>query len=215
MRPRLVVLHYTAMRSAEAALARLCDPSCEVSSHWLIGRDGRLWSLVDEVERAWHAGAGRWGGSGDVNSRSVGIEIDNDGRAPFSAPAMAALEHLLPGVMARHAIPPQGVIGHSDLAPTRKSDPGPRFDWRRLARQGLAVWPSVTAPDAGAVPDEGRFLRDAATFGWPADLGLEPVLAALRLRFRPQASGPLGPPDMAIAADLARRFPVDRDAAST
>jgi len=206
LRPRFVVLHHTAMASAEAALERLCAPEFEVSAHWLIGRDGRLWSLVSEESRAWHAGAGRWGGYSDMNSRSVGIEIDNDGRTPFSAPAMARLERLLPAVMARWAVPPEGVIAHSDMAPGRKSDPGPRFDWRRLARLGLSVWPCA---EDGVPVDEARFLADAGAFGWPAELGLAPVLAALRLRFRPGASGPLAPADAAVAADLARRFPVD------
>nr|WP_275982274.1 N-acetylmuramoyl-L-alanine amidase [Frigidibacter sp. ROC022] len=206
-------MHYTAMRSAAAALDRLCDPAFEVSSHWLVGRDGRLWSLVDEERRAWHAGAGQWGGRGDVNSRSVGIEIDNDGQAPFSAPAMATLERLLGQVMRRHGIPPEGVIAHSDLAPLRKSDPGPRFDWRRLARLGLAVWPDTAVQEAGTAPDAARFLALAARFGWPVEAGLGPVLTALRLRFRPRASGPLAAADMAIAADLARRFPVDRGSA--
>lgn len=212
LRPELIVLHFTAMGSAEAALDRLCDPVHQVSAHWLIGRDGRLWSLVEEEQRAWHAGAGGWGGRGDVNSRSIGIEIDNDGRTPFAAPAMAVLERLLPGVMGRWRIEPHSVIAHSDMAPERKTDPGPRFDWRRLARQGLSVWPETThGPD----PEPERFLTDAAIFGWPTDAGLATVLAALRLRFRPGAVGPLDAADMAIAADLARRFPVDGSRPST
>lgn len=204
-RPDLVVLHYTAMASAEAALARLCDPAAEVSAHWLIGRDGRLWQLVDEAQRAWHAGAGAWGAVTDVNSRSVGIEIDNDGQSPFSEPAMAALERLLPEVLARWAIPPERVIGHADMAPARKVDPGPRFDWRRLARRGLSVW-----PEPGPAGDFGESLR---AFGYPE---AEPahLLAAFRARFRPWAAGPVDACDRAHAADLARRYPVDGGAGS-
>ena len=140
LRPELVVLHFTEMASAEAALARLCDPSAEVSAHYLIGRDGRLWHLVDEEMRAWHAGAGAWRGRGDVNSRSIGIELDNDGRSPFTQPLMARLERLLPGILTRWAIPARGVIAHSDMAPDRKVDPGARFDWQRLARAGVGRW---------------------------------------------------------------------------
>jgi N-acetylmuramoyl-L-alanine amidase len=146
LRPSLVVLHYTAMASAEAALARLCDPGAEVSCHWLIDEDGRLFALVPEELRAWHAGAGTWRGRGDVNSRSIGIELQNDGRSPFPERQMAALERLLPGIMARWEIAPAGVIAHSDMAPDRKADPGPRFDWRRLARAGLSVWPEARRP---------------------------------------------------------------------
>lgn len=132
------MIHYTAMDSAEAALARLCDPETEVSAHYLIGADGRVWQMVDEERRAWHAGAGEWQGRGDVNSRSIGIELDNRGTHPFAEPQIAVLERLLAGIMARWDIGPDGVIGHSDSAPGRKSDPGPRFDWARLERQGLA-----------------------------------------------------------------------------
>lgn len=208
VRPSLVVLHYTSMASAEAALARLCDPAPEVSSHYLIAADGRLWQLVDEDARAWHAGAGEWGGAGDVNSRSIGIELDNDGRQPFAEPLMARLEALLRDVLARWQIPPEGVIAHADMAPARKSDPGPRFDWRRLARQGLAVWPDPPAGSDAAVVDPGRFRAATASFGYP-DAALAEILRAFRDRFRPWARGPLSASDIAAAETLARRYPVD------
>jgi N-acetylmuramoyl-L-alanine amidase len=195
LRPSLVVLHYTAMTSAEAALARLCDPVSEVSCHWLIGEAGQVFALVPEELRAWHAGAGSWGGAGDVNSRSIGIELQNDGRSPFPEPQMAALEALLPGVMGRWGIAPLGVIAHSDMAPDRKADPGPRFDWRRLARAGLSVWPELAPP--------GAFAADLAAFGYP-EASDDLLLAALRLRFRPWAAGPMEDADRALAAGLAR-----------
>jgi len=195
LRPSLVVLHYTAMASAEAALARLCDPAAEVSCHWLIGEDGAVFALVPERLRAWHAGAGEWGGAGDVNSRSIGIELQNDGRSPFPARQMAALETLLAGVMERWGIAPGGVIAHSDMAPDRKVDPGPRFDWRRLARAELSVWPEPAPP--------GDFAADAQAFGYP-EVAEDLLLAALRLRFRPWATGPLDDEDRALAAGLAR-----------
>jgi len=138
-RPSLVVLHYTATQSAAAALDRLCDPGAEVSAHYLVDYDGSVSALVEEDKRAWHAGAGAWGEIADVNSHSIGIELQNDGAEPFGEPQMAALEALLRDVMARWGIPPEGVIGHEHCAPGRKIDPGPRFDWARLARQGLAA----------------------------------------------------------------------------
>jgi len=205
--PDLIVLHYTAMTDADAALARLCDPAAEVSAHYLIGRDGQLFHLVDEAERAWHAGAGCWGDVGDVNSRSIGIELDNAGDQPFAAALMARLEELLSDLLPRWQIPPERVIGHSDAAPDRKSDPGRRFDWRRLARQGLSVWPEAGRP---APPDEENFRVATARIGYGDAWTTDRVLDAFRQRFRPWGTGPLDAADMAAAQDLARRFPVDR-----
>lgn len=202
----MVVIHYTAMASTEAALQRLCDPLHEVSAHYLIGAQGTVWRMVPEAARAWHAGAGRWGDVTDVNSRSIGIELANDGRSPFAAAQMRALDRLLADILARHAIPPARVIGHSDMAAARKADPGPRFDWRRLALLGLSVWPY-----RGRAP--GDFRADAVRFGYDPELSDDLLLAAFRLRFRPWARGPLGPADAAAMADLAARFGVDRPGA--
>jgi len=203
--PSLVVLHYTAMPTAGAALARLCDPAVEVSSHYLVDEDGAVLRLVPEDMRAWHAGAGAWRGLGDVNSRSIGIELQNDGASPFPEAQMAALERLLDEVFVRWNIPPAGVIAHSDMAPERKADPGARFDWRRLACAGLSVWPEPAAP--------GDFETDAQAFGYPA-AGAEAVTAAFRLRFRPWAEGPLDDVDRALMAGLAARWGVDREQAT-
>jgi N-acetylmuramoyl-L-alanine amidase len=201
-RPGLIVLHYTGMPTCAEARARLCDPAAEVSAHWLVAEDGSAEQLVDEAARAWHAGAGAWGGVGDVNSRSVGIELANPGDRPFPEPQMAALERLLAGVMDRHGIAPERVIAHSDMAPARKRDPGPRFDWRRLAKSGLSVWPKPGGD--GDAP----FSLSAQRFGYP-DTPPDTLLAAFRLRFRPWADGPEDATDRALADDLARRFPVD------
>jgi N-acetylmuramoyl-L-alanine amidase len=201
-RPDLVVIHYTAMPGCAEARARLCDPNAEVSAHYLIAETGEVDALVPEEARAWHAGAGAWGRVTDVNSRSIGIELQNPGDAPFPEPQMAALERLLAATMARWQIPPERVIGHSDMAPDRKRDPGPRFDWQRLARSGLAIWPGPagdpTAPLAASLRAIGYPEATPAT-----------LLHAFRLRFRPWATGPEGPEDRAAADDIARRFPVD------
>lgn len=214
-RPDMVVLHYTAMQSAEAALARLCDPVCEVSAHYLICPKGRVWRMVAEEMRAWHAGAGAWGDVTDVNSRSIGIELANTGDHPFAEPQMAALEALLGGILTRWNIAPARIIGHSDMAPARKIDPGVRFDWRRLARRGLSVWP---APEEATPPaDWATFLRGAARFGYvlpemdgaDAARPQELVLDAFRQRFRPWAAGrgaPIDGADCAVMADLAARY---------
>ncbi len=195
LQPTLVVIHYTAMDSAQAALDRLCDPDAEVSAHYLIGHDGTLWQLVAEDQRAWHAGAGEWRGQDDVNSRSIGIELDNRGDHPFSEPQMRQLETLLRDITDRWRIAPDNIIGHSCMAPGRKFDPGPRFDWARLERQGLAGRANgETAPDA---PSMDRFRRLARAAGFTAQVDDAILLAAVRLRYRPWGRGPLVPADFA------------------
>lgn len=191
--PSLIVIHYTAMQSAEAAIERLRDPKAEVSAHYLISRDGQVTGMIQEQDRAWHAGAGQWRGLGDVNSRSIGIELDNTGAHPFPEPQMAALERLLIGICDRWPIAPEDIIGHSDMAPGRKIDPGPRFDWARLARQGLAARAGQDQGPQDPTPAAFRTLaRDA---GFTADVDDATLLAAVRLRFRSHATGPLQPED--------------------
>lgn len=204
LRPDLVVIHYTAMADCAGAARALCDPAREVSAHYLIGRDGQVFELVDPALRAWHAGQGSWRGAGDVNSRSIGIELDNDGATPFSEPLMAALQSLLAALLADHRIAPEGVIGHSDMAPGRKIDPGRRFDWKRLARQGTAVWSEAS----GEKVDPDAFRRDATAFGY-GEMGDDMLRDVMRMRFRPWARGPLDGRDCAVMADLARRYGVD------
>ena len=200
-RVELVVLHYTAMESADDALERMCDPECEVSAHYLIAKDGAVTQLVDEAHRAWHAGVGKWAGREDVNSRSIGIELDNDGQSFFPEKQMAALEELLADILARHHLEPKDVIAHSDMSPDRKIDPGRLFDWKRLANKGLSIWPEPSLP--------GDFMRYAAAFGYPVEHGEAAILDAFRQRFRPDASGPIGPADHAMMAGLARHYPSD------
>lgn len=186
------------MPSAEAALERLCDAQAQVSAHYLIGRDGTVWQLVDEAMRAWHAGAGEWGGFDDINSRSIGIELDNRGDHPFAEPQMREVEAMLVGIMARHGITPGGVIGHSDMAPGRKCDPGPRFDWARLARQGLAQ--GIGAPVLPVSPDWALFRELAREAGFSARVCDGDLLVAVRLRLRPGGQGVLCSRDMAALA---------------
>lgn len=191
-RASLIVLHYTAMTTAEAALERLCDPAAEVSAHYLISETGTVWQMVEEDQRAWHAGAGQWGDVQDVNSHSIGIELANLGDHPFPEPQIATLELLMRDVMARWSILPSGVIGHSDMAPGRKCDPGGRFDWLRLERAGLAAPRGQDSASA----DLAIFRDLAWAAGYTAEVDDETLLAAVRLRYRPQATGPLAPEDI-------------------
>lgn len=198
------------MESHAAALARLCDPGAEVSAHYLIALDGAVTALVPEEARAWHAGAGAWGACSDVNSHSLGIELENEGQSPFPWPQMQALIGLLADLRARWSIAPERVIAHSDMAPTRKADPGRRFDWALLAAAGQSVWPM-----AGALPpaaDPAAFESALTAIGYPP-APFAARLQAFRFRFAPAAHGPLTARDLALAQDLARRFPVDQAAA--
>lgn len=197
-RPELIVLHYTGMADTAEARARLCDPGAEVSAHWLVHEDGRAEALVPEDRRAWHAGAGSWQGRDDVNSRSIGIEIANPGDRPFPLRQMDAVAALLQGIMARWRIGPAGVIAHSDMAPGRKIDPGPRFDWQRLAHEGLAL-PGGEGPD---LPLDASLTR----IGYPP-VDAATRLAAFRLRFRPWGQGPEGQADRRCAAFVAALAP--------
>ncbi|MEL6885017.1 MAG: N-acetylmuramoyl-L-alanine amidase [Pseudomonadota bacterium] len=191
--PRFVVLHYTAMDSVGAAIDRLCDPQHEVSAHYIICRSGRVTQLVAEGRRAWHAGAGEWQGLRDMNSRSIGIELDNDGQGPFAEALMQSLEALLRRVLVAWNIPARNVIGHSDMAPGRKVDPGPWFDWGRLEAAGLAGRRGYDfGPRDGTLDFFAALARDA---GYTDDVDPETLLAAVRLRYRSFATGPLQPED--------------------
>ena len=142
-----IVLHYTDMPTAGAAVAVLCDPATEVSSHYLVDDDGGVIQMVPEERRAWHAGRSYWRGERDLNSVSIGIEIANGGLRgglpPFPDRQIDAVIALCRDIVARHGVPADRILAHSDIAPGRKVDPGPRFPWARLARDGLGVWPSV------------------------------------------------------------------------
>lgn len=202
LRADMIILHYTGMESAEAAIARLSDPKAEVSAHYLIDADGCVLALVAEDQRAWHAGVSGWGDVRDVNSRSIGIELVNPGHfagyPPFPEPQMSALSALLGGVIERWSIPPERVLGHGCIAPGRKIDPGEKFDWRRLARQGLAIWlegPSMDSLVPDMLADPARFRSAARRFGYQLDDaagwsdGALAVWQSFLMRFRPAETG--------------------------
>lgn len=144
--PDMLILHYTGMQTGEAAIARLTDPAARVSAHYTVDEDGTVHAHVEERFRAWHAGVSSWRGHTDINSRSVGIEIVNPGHEfgyrPFPAAQIAAVVELSQGILSRHRIPARNVVGHSDVAPARKEDPGELFPWALLAREGIGLLPS-------------------------------------------------------------------------
>lgn len=182
----MVVLHYTGMETAAGALDWLANPASKVSAHYVVAEDGQVVRMVDEANRAWHAGRAWWRGITDVNSASIGIEIVNPGHEfgyrPFPEPQLDALEALLAGIASRHRIAPAMVVGHSDVAPARKEDPGELFDWPRLARAGLAL----PIPEADVDPgwNEAGSLAALHRFGY--DIA-DPYAAvrAFQRRFRP------------------------------
>ena len=188
----MLVLHYTGMKTAEEALARLCDPSAKVSAHYTVDRDGCIYRHVPEERRAWHAGASFWAGRTAVNACSIGIELVNPGHefgyVPFTDDQIASLIELAQGIVARRAIPPARVLAHSDVAPARKSDPGELFPWQRLAKNGIGLWPSPL-PQRGRGQGEGVFASALARFGYgvppDVDVPLEAVIAAFQRHFRP------------------------------
>ncbi|WBQ09512.1 N-acetylmuramoyl-L-alanine amidase [Hyphomonadaceae bacterium ML37] len=182
----ILVLHYTGMESGQAALDRLRDPEAKVSAHYVVEEDGRVFALVAEDQRAWHAGRGSWRGRGDVNSASIGIEIVNGGHdfglPDFPDVQIEAVIALSRDILARHAIAPCNIIGHSDMAPSRKSDPGEKFPWRRLAPAGVGLWPEQPAPPIAAADA----LWGLATIGYPVqDDALDDVVRAFQRRYRP------------------------------
>lgn len=184
----MLVLHYTGMQDAASAIARLTAAEAKVSSHYLVDEGGRILALVDEDKRAWHAGRSFWRGITDVNSASIGIELVNPGHEwgyrPFPEPQMNMLIPLIAEIVERHGIEPANVVGHSDIAPRRKTDPGELFDWERLARLRLAVpRPRRNLADPQWTP--GGFLLALERFGYDVSDGPAAVRAFQR-RFRPE-----------------------------
>lgn len=155
-KPNYVVIHHTAQDSTAQTLKTFTLPRTEVSAHYVIGRDGRVYHMLNDYLRAWHGGVARWGNTTDLNSCSIGIELDNNGTEPFAEPQMTSLLHILAGLKKAYGIPTANFIGHADIAPSRKNDPSVRFPWKRLAGNGFGLWydagplPSPFGPDSAA-----------------------------------------------------------------
>jgi N-acetylmuramoyl-L-alanine amidase len=177
----MLVLHYTGMTSAQGALDRLCDPAAKVSAHYTIDEDGTVYALVPEARRAWHAGVSFWAGEANVNARSIGIELVNPGHEygyrAFPQLQIAALITLCHGILLRHPIPSWRVLGHSDVAPARKEDPGELFSWQQLAKAGIGLWP-VSQDSALSADALGRY-------GYDSSAPQDKVITAFQRHFRP------------------------------
>jgi N-acetylmuramoyl-L-alanine amidase len=185
-----LILHYTAMDTAQAALDRLCDPVAKVSSHYFVGEDGTIWRLVDESKSAWHAGVSFWGGKRNLNGASIGIEIANQGDRPFTAPQMASVTHLCRWILSRHNIKAQHVIGHADIAPGRKPDPGWFFDWKGLAANGVGIVPAPTQADydKSASWTQSDVRRALTQYGYTSDVEFDKVMDAFQRHFHQEVT---------------------------
>ena len=201
--PNIILLHYTGMQRAQEALDRLCDPESQVSAHYFVFEDGRIVQSVQESRRAWHAGASHWAGETDINSSSIGVEIANPGHdfgyPDFPSRQIAAVIALCKGIIARRGIKPARVLAHSDVAPSRKQDPGEKFPWRLLANSGVGEWvtPSRISDKGphftfGDESDDVRGMQSAfADFGYGMpvngqfDAATRDVVAAFQRHFRP------------------------------
>lgn len=202
LKPSILILHYTGMPSAGAAIHWLAAPESKVSCHYVVSEDGAITQMVAESARAWHAGVSHWKGATDVNTRSIGIEIHNpghDGGYPdFPEAQMAAVEALCLDIIARHGIAPHDVLAHSDVAPRRKIDPGEKFGWARLARAGIGHWTEPAPVAGGAALERGargnavlRLQEGLAVYGYGIPCtgeyceDTEFVVAAFQRHFRP------------------------------
>ena len=205
-----IILHYTAMTTANS-LKRLCDPIHEVSCHYLIDQGGLCYQLVDDNKRAWHAGKSYWRGYRDLNSRSFGIELVNLGNEPYPEAQMKRLISLLTHLIVSYEINPKNVLGHSDIAPSRKSDPGEWFNWKKLSNSGLALFPEVSIP---TTCDKHFFLAHAERAGFNPDASFEELLKTFRGRSRPNFRGSFDGYDCAAMQKFADAFDVDESSNS-
>jgi N-acetylmuramoyl-L-alanine amidase len=178
----MLVLHYTGMASGAAAIDRLCDPAAKVSAHYTIDEDGTVYAMVPEASRAWHAGVAHWAEASNINSRSIGIELVNPGHEfgyrAFPEEQIAALTTLCHSILVRHPIASARVLGHSDVAPARKEDPGELFPWMRLAKAGIGLWPQKRDGELGT--------EALARFGYDPGAPQDKVIAAFQRHFRPR-----------------------------
>lgn len=222
---QFLILHYTGMESGSAAIERLCDADAKVSAHYVVEEDGSVLSLVGEEKRAWHAGVSQWTGVNNINSASVGIEIVNGGHdyglPDFPDVQINAVIALSKAIMGRWDIPARNVLGHSDIAPFRKQDPGEKFPWKGLAAAGVGLWPSGITEDRRVLfkaGDRGRGVSVAqsglAHIGYGASVSgvldddTRLILAALQRRYRSdQIDGQIDMQTMDIIRWLADQTP--------
>ncbi|GAC1376857.1 MAG: N-acetylmuramoyl-L-alanine amidase [Hymenobacter sp.] len=179
-KPNYVVIHHTAQDSTAQTLKTFTLPRTQVSAHYVIGRDGRVYHMLNDYLRAWHGGLARWGNNTDINSSSIGIELDNNGTEPFAEPQIASLLKVLGGLKTNYGIPPANFIGHADIAPTRKNDPSALFPWKRLADHGFGLWYDAGILPSPAAPDSTLALAGTPLAGRPVLPGI-PLLDSAAL----------------------------------
>jgi N-acetylmuramoyl-L-alanine amidase len=201
-RPDMIILHYTGMQFAADAIQRLCDPRARVSSHYFVVENGSVIQLVPEAKRAWHAGVSSWGGDTDINSRSIGIEICNPGHEfgypDFPTRQIAAVITLCRSILTRNIVRPENIVAHSDVAPSRKQDPGEKFPWKRLAQSGVGLWAEAPEdPHDELKPNDSgervtALQRSLAAYGYGLeasgryDVATREVVIAFQRHFRPK-----------------------------
>src|SRR5690606_22817908 len=186
-KPNYVILHHTAQDSVEQTLRTFTVPHSQVSSHYVIGRNGEIYQMLNDYLRAWHAGAGKWGGVTDINSVSLGIELDNNGSEPFTEAQIFSLLGLLERLKTAYNIPAANFLAHGDIAPTRKSDPSAFFPWKRLADRGFGLWPD----DHLVPPPENFNARDALRIIGYDLTDFDAAVAAFKRRYVPHDASPI------------------------
>jgi N-acetylmuramoyl-L-alanine amidase len=217
----MLVLHYTGMETGQAAFERLIDPTSKVSAHYMVEEDGEIKQLVDEGRRAWHAGVSFWNGITDINSASVGIEIVNGGHdfdlPEFTRPQLTSVIRLSKKIVKAYNIPDYNIVGHSDIAPSRKQDPGEKFPWKEVAQRGVGYWPADVKPDQRVLFEQGStdraiaiLQRGLAFIGYNVevngrlDANTGDVLCAFQRRYRPnQITGNIDIETVELITDLA------------
>jgi N-acetylmuramoyl-L-alanine amidase len=211
--PSMIILHYTGMQSAKAAIDRLCDPVTQVSAHYVVCEDGRIHQLVDDTKRAWHAGVSHWGQESDINSASIGVEIVNPGHefgyCEFPQAQIDAVEHLCAALTEKYDIPASRVLGHSDIALGRKIDPGEKFPWRKLATAGIGLYPQPQEMDYQAAEDlilkASNIKELLVNFGYNPDVDLPTLITEFHRHYYPEKFGSgenSSEPDIASVARL-------------
>lgn len=195
-KPEVIVVHYTSMESTEAVLKKFADPKSKVSSHYLIDEKGNIYHLIDEEKRAWHAGVSSWAGKEDVNTHSIGIEISNRNGEPYTKEQLFSLTLLCKDIMQRNGIPPENIVGHSDVAPDRKQDPGQHFPWEKMSRHGIGRWPKPAIKDkfnaAAVAKDETQVAQLLREVGYGVDAfgkdkpTQEQLVIAFQRRYEPE-----------------------------
>ncbi len=193
IRPSMIIIHYTGMQTEEAAFKQLCDPDKKVSAHYFINENGETLNLVDDSKRAWHAGISYWEGITDINSHSIGIELVNPGHEfgyrDFPKKQIAALTNLCMRLIDKYNIPAHRILGHSDIAPKRKEDPGELFPWKQLSNEGIGLWPKIHEAEiaaAAASTGEAAFTKLLVQYGYNPDTPYGKLVVAFHRHFYPE-----------------------------